>query len=75
MLAKLFSVLIIIFIFSSCSKNEAVYIPSEKKEPYKIYSEALEAFEKNDFFNASKKFAEAELNFENGFSCKIFNHE
>ena len=65
MLAKLFSVLIIIFIFSSCSKNEAVYIPSEKKEPYKIYSEALEAFEKNDFFNASKKFAEAELNFEN----------
>ena len=65
MLAKLFSVLIIVFIFSSCSKNEAVYIPSEKKEPYKIYSEALEAFEKNDFFNASKKFAEAELNFEN----------
>ena len=65
MLSKLFSVLIIIFIFSSCSKNEAVYIPSEKKEPYKIYSEALEAFEKNDFFNASKKFAEAELNFEN----------
>ena len=65
MLAKLFSVLIIVFIFSSCSKNEAVYIPSEKKEPYKIYSEALEAFEKNDFFNASKKFAEAELNCEN----------
>ena len=25
----------------------------------------MEAFEKNDFFNASKKFAEAELNFEN----------
>ena len=54
---------IIVFIFS-CSKDKEVYKPSQKKNPYEIYSEGLDAFKKNDFFFASKKFAEAELNFE-----------
>ena len=45
----------------SCSKDEVVYQPTEKVSPYKLYSEAYKAFDKNDFFNASKKFTEAEM--------------
>ena len=55
--------LIIVFLFS-CSKDKEVYKPSQKKNPYEIYSEGLEAFKKNEFFFANKKFTEAELNFE-----------
>tara|TARA_B100000242_G_scaffold61401_1_gene36990 strand:+ start:1227 stop:2036 length:810 start_codon:yes stop_codon:yes gene_type:complete len=50
----------------SCSKDDGViYKPIEKSDPYVLYKEGLEAFEKNDFFFANKKFSEAELNFEN----------
>ena len=50
-----------IFIFSvlflySCSKKEAVFLPSEKVDPYILYKEGVEAFEKNDYFYANKKF-------------------
>jgi len=62
---RLVSVLIVFLILFSCSKKDPVYKPSEKKNPYTIYKEAYEAFENNDFFNASNKFAEAEMNFEN----------
>ena len=60
----------LIFIFSvlflySCSKKEAVFLPSEKVDPYILYKEGVEAFEKNDYFYANKKFYEAELNFKN----------
>lgn len=55
--------IIITLSFFSCSKNENVYVPSKKENPYKIYSEGLDAFKKNDFFFASKKFSKAELNF------------
>ncbi len=41
-----------------------VYEPSTKKNPYEIYKEALDAFNINDFFYASEKFNEAELNFD-----------
>ena len=47
----------------SCSKKEEVYSPSKKIDPYLIYKEGVSLFERNDFFNASKKFSEAELNF------------
>ena len=60
--------LVIIFSLTvlSCSKEkEVVYQPSAKVDPFIIYKEAMEAFEKNDFFFASKKFSEAELNFRN----------
>ena len=60
----------IIFIFliflnaTSCSnKNEPLYVPSEKIDPYKIYNEGLDAMRENDYFFANKKFTEAELNF------------
>ncbi len=60
---------IIIFFFLillnfSCSKKEVVYEPSKKNDAYKLYEEGLVAFEKNDYFFASKKFSEAELSFE-----------
>jgi len=57
-------ILSLFLVFISCSKkNQQIYTPSEKLDPYKIYAEAYEAFEKNDFFYAQKKFSEAELNF------------
>ncbi len=63
MIVRLTSALIIILVLLSCSKDELTYEPSKKVDPYVIYKEGLEAFEKNDFFFASKKFSEAELNF------------
>ena len=51
-----------LFLFS-CSKDQAVYKPTVKLDPYAIYSEGLEAFKENQFFFASKKFTEAEINF------------
>ena len=64
MFFRLFLVFIYIIAFSSCSKKEVIYQPSEKISPYILYKEGLDAFEKNDFFFANKKFSEAELNFE-----------
>ena len=45
-------------------KKDPIYEASKKLDPYKIYDEAYEAFENNEFFLAHKKFTEAELNFE-----------
>ena len=60
--------LVFTFIFSlySCSKNneKVIYEPKEKISPFQLYKEGIESFEKNDYFFASKKFSEAELNFE-----------
>tara|TARA_B100000575_G_C23136068_1_gene659998 strand:+ start:3098 stop:3925 length:828 start_codon:yes stop_codon:yes gene_type:complete len=53
---------LIIFLFS-CNKKEVLYEPSNKVDPYALYKEGLNAFKKNDFFFANKKFSEAELNF------------
>ena len=59
--------LVIIFVsilfLTACSKKEPVYVPSEKIDPYSVYKIAYEAFEDGDYFFASKKFFEAELNF------------
>ena len=52
-----------IFIFS-CSKKDSIYVSDNLKDPYKSYQDGLEAFEKNDFFFANKKFSEAEINFD-----------
>jgi outer membrane protein assembly factor BamD len=64
MFFRLFLVFIYFIALSSCSKKEVIYQPSEKISPYILYKEGLDAFEKNDFFFANKKFSEAELNFE-----------
>ena len=61
--------ILVIFLFTissySCSKKDKlIYEPQQKINAYEIYKEGLEAFEKNDFFFASKKFSQAELNFD-----------
>ena len=51
--------------FNSCTKkNEAIYEPKKKVDAFELYKEGMEAFDKNDFFFASKKFSDAELNFD-----------
>ncbi len=64
MLFRLVLIIGIIFTLFSCSKKKEVYEPTKKVNPYVLYEEGLEAFDRNDFFFASKKFSEAELNFE-----------
>ena len=59
--------LFITFTFSliSCTSNKDFkYEESKRSNPYEIYKEGLIAFEKKDYFFASKKFDEAELNFD-----------
>tara|TARA_Y100000768_G_scaffold365173_1_gene326206 strand:- start:4982 stop:5809 length:828 start_codon:yes stop_codon:yes gene_type:complete len=66
MVLRLIIIFFILSFLSSCSKNkEDIYVPTELSNPYKLYSEGLEAFKKNNFFFANKKFSEAELNFDN----------
>ncbi len=66
MILRLTLAIVLSFVLFSCSKdNKIVYEPSAKVDPFAIYKEGMEAFETNDFFYASKKFSEAELNFKN----------
>ena len=65
MLRRFFILIFFFTLFQSCSKDKLVYEPSEKVNPYELYKEGLEAFDRNEFFFASKKFSEAELNFDN----------
>ena len=64
MLQKIFLILILILSLNSCSKKDVEYEIKDKVNPYKLYQEGFEAFEKGDYFYAEKKFTEAELNFE-----------
>ena len=64
MIGRILSSFLLILIFFRVPKKEIYYEPSSKNDPYKLYKEAFDAFEKNDFFYASKKFSEAELNFD-----------
>ena len=64
MLSRILLVISITLIIYSCSKENTIYSPTDKINPYTLYKEGLESFEKNDFFFASKKFSEAELNFD-----------
>ena len=66
MFFRLALLIIIVFTLLSCSKNKKVlYEPTSKVDPYIIYNEAMESFNKNDFYFANKKFTQAELNFKN----------
>ncbi len=66
MFKKISIIIFYLIIFSACSKNkeQIIYQPLDKTNPYELYKEGLIAFEDNDFFFANKKFSEAELNFE-----------
>ena len=67
MFSKFALVVTLSLLILSCSgsKKDIIYEPSTKLNPYDLYKEGIEAFEINDYFFASKKFSEAELNFEN----------
>jgi outer membrane protein assembly factor BamD len=64
MLSRVLLIFCLTFCLFSCSKKEAIYTPSEENNPYNLYQKGLDAFQKNDFFYASKKFSEAEINFD-----------
>ena len=55
--------LIVLFILGCSKKDEPIYTPSERTNPFQIYSEGMKAMKQNDYFFANKKFEEAELNF------------
>ena len=58
----IFYIIFALFLLS-CSKDKDIYTPTVKLDPYKIYKEGLDSFNENQFFFASKKFSEAEINF------------
>ena len=65
MYCRFFFILFILLTTVSCAKNkEEAYKPTSISDPYKLYEEGLRAIENSDYFFANKKFAEAELNFE-----------
>jgi len=65
MLRKILLIIGLIIIFQSCSKKDLAIENKKIVDPYSLYKEGLQAFKKNDYFFANKKFSEAELNFEN----------
>ena len=55
---------LVLFLFSCSKKDEIAYQTTKKADPYLLYKEGLDAFNRNNFFFANKKFSEAELNFD-----------
>ena len=66
MFQKIIIILIITTSLQACSKNKKTEYEFENKKanPYQLYEQGLDAFEKGDYFFANKKFSEAELSFE-----------
>ena len=65
MLKELVLIFLLSFSLLSCSKNKKVeYEAQNEINPYQVYQEGFEAFERGDYFYANKKFSEAELNFD-----------
>ena len=61
---RLILIFILAFSLLSCSANKnKEYQLKDKVDPYKLYQEGFNSFEKGDYFYAEKKFSEAELNF------------
>ena len=57
-----FFLISLVFVSLACSKKENLeYEKSQRIDPYVVYQEGLTAFEKKDYFFASKKFDEAEF--------------
>ena len=61
---QLTSLIILLLIFSCSKKDEINYKQDERVSPFVLYEEGMKSFERRDYFFASKKFSEAELNFE-----------
>ena len=61
---KFFFIIYLLILLNSCSSNkETIYEPSIKINPYESYKAGMDAFEKNDYFFASKKFTLQVKNF------------
>ena len=61
MYQKLSYIVLILFLFFSCSKKEKlVETPDGREKSFQIYQEALDAFDEGQYFYASNKFLEAE---------------
>jgi outer membrane protein assembly factor BamD len=61
MYQKLIYSFLIIFLITSCAKQEPESnIPPDKDKSFEIYKEAVEELNKGNFFYAAKKFSEAE---------------
>ena len=65
MYQKVIIILFTVLLTYSCSKENVDLDSTNKKEPYQLYQDAYEGFLRGDYFYASKKFSEAELNFKN----------
>ena len=64
MITRFLIIILLVFSSSACTKKEDLnYEKSKIVDPFKVYKEALNAFEQRNYFFASKKFDEAELNF------------
>ena len=63
MYQKLLIILVLITVLVSCSNKGIEYQPKTKIDPYNLYKEGLESFDRGEYFYAEKKFSEAELNF------------
>ena len=62
MYQKLICSFLVIFLITSCSKEEPeLNIPKTKDKSFDIYKEAVEAMDAGDYLFASKKFSEAEV--------------
>jgi len=62
MYQKLICSFLVIFLITSCSKEEPeLNIPKTKDKSFEIYKEAVEAMDAGDYLFASKKFSEAEV--------------
>ena len=48
------SILIVLIIFGCSKKDGPIYTPSERVDPFQIYSEGIEAMRENDYFFANK---------------------
>ena len=56
MIIRLIIVIVLIFSLISCSKKEPIYVVEDKIDPYQIYAEGINAFNKNDFSLLIKSF-------------------
>ena len=65
MYQKIFIIFLTAIIIYSCSKKNLELETDNKNDSFQIYQEAYDGFLRGDYFYASKKFSEAELNFKN----------
>ena len=67
----IFIISLLVLTLSCSNKDKILYESTNKENPYVIYSEALDAFNKSDYFFAQKQFSKAELKFsEINFAAK-----